>query len=90
MLLHQLPCLQGIQLIISVSMSIHVFFVFFAEQMGCTHNWKRLPCSGYSICLQIESQERKSSEESGKDCVYTQADLASITTREEQVSCPSP
>ncbi|XP_056443414.1 C-type lectin domain family 2 member B-like [Gadus chalcogrammus] len=54
------------------------------EQMGCTHNWKKLPCSCYSICPQIGSQERKSSEESGKDCVCTQADLASITTREEQ------
>ncbi|CAL8387291.1 unnamed protein product [Boreogadus saida] len=54
------------------------------EQMGCTDNWKRLPCSCYSIFPQIESQERKSSQESGKDCVFTQADLASITTREEQ------
>ena len=87
MLLHQLPCIKGIQLIISVPMSIHVFFVFFAEQIGCTDNWISLPCRCYSIFPQIESQDgSESCEESGKDCVYTQADLASITTREEQVS----
>ena len=87
MLLHQLPCIKGIQLIISVPMSIHVFFVFFAEQIGCTDNWISLPCRCYSIFPQIESQDgSESCEESGKDCAYTQADLASITTREEQVS----
>ena len=88
MLLHQLPCIQGSKLIMSVSILIQVFFVF-SEEMGCTDNWKRLHCSCYSFFLQNGTQKGKSWKESRKDCEDKKADLATITTREEQVSCPS-
>ena len=88
MLLHQLPCIQGSKLIMSVSILIQVFFVF-SEEMGCTDNWKRLHCSCYSFFPQNGTQKLKSWKESRKDCEDKQADLATITTGEEQVSCPS-
>ena len=88
MLLHQLPCIQGSILIMSVSILIHVFFVF-SEQMGCTDNWKRLHCSCYSIFPKNKNGKGKSWKKSRRHCENKQADLATITTPEEQVSGPS-